>query len=208
MPYVRNANSQNSPDMGCLQRSHSIYRNHLAGRVFRSQLIMEHIGTRRLNHMSGDRPVNQLVQPCCGFSRPAKRRAAGTPLWRAQAEILRAIASERRVAVKACHASGNLRHRFQQANRFTLPSYGETGIILRCGGRGNTGHVRQRTRKSAAATRPKRPERLCRVYSGYGAGSELKADCEKVVDLWRVYWRARRDSNPQPSDPKSDALSS
>jgi hypothetical protein len=32
--------------------------------------------------------------------------------------------------------------------------------------------------------------------------------CEESLGNQRCFWRARRDLNPQPSDPKSDALSS
>ena len=35
-------------------------------------------------------------------------------------------------------------------------------------------------------------------------GEKIRLEARKLLNLWR----ARRDLNPQPSDPKSDALSS
>ncbi len=52
------------------------------------------------------------------------------------------------------------------------------------------------------------PLRLCCVYSGESVKNFLKVARLEIRLLLLSYWRARRDLNPQPSDPKSDALSS
>jgi hypothetical protein len=46
---------------------------------------------------------------------------------------------------------------------------------------------------------------LLKQFQPFFAHSEL---IERMIYKWLICWRARRDLNPQPSDPKSDALSS
>ena len=56
----------------------------------------------------------------------------------------------------------------------------------------------------SSATKGNAAKRVMGCYKMATFGEKIRLEARKLLNLWR----ARRDLNPQPSDPKSDALSS